>query len=126
MSSIPSQSTVPDFTDAELYGVREMLVQHYLKDVEITLSRSDVSVSVCPDNTISCPAIFWHEGGANFVLVKTGALRYQTRFFYTPLEQFSTETAEHNDIKSCVTAVLQLHSDHQRKHSGVATDAARD
>jgi len=113
---------IPEFTDAELHGIREMLTQRYKKDVEIQLADCDLSLDKNdPEKTTSCPTVFWHERGASFVVFKTGFFRFRSQFFYTPHEQYGTGIEEFSELDECVAAVLQTQSDHEREREGVDT-----
>jgi len=108
-----------NFTDSELYNVREMLTQRYKKDVEIELADCELQLDKSSELTTNCPTIFWHQRGANFVVFKVGAFRYRTQFFYTPHDQYGTGIDEYNNLAECVAAVLQVQSDHEREREGV-------
>lgn len=123
-------SAIPEFTTAELATIREMLMQRYRKEVEIHLADSEVCLQAggrgagqgdpaapgCP--TVSCPTVYWHERGANFVVVKTGAAGFRAQFFYTPHEQFGTGIDEYRSLDQCVAAALQTQADHEREGDG--------
>lgn len=114
-----SVSLTPEFTDAEIAGIREMLVQRYRKSVEIHLADSDLCVGGESErDSVSCPTVYWFERGANFVVFKIAAFRYRTQFFYTPHEQYGTSIDEYTDLDECVAAVLQTQSDHERDTRG--------
>ena len=108
-----------NFTDSELHNVREMLTQRYKKDVEIELADCELRLDRKSEETTSCPTIFWHERGTNFVVFKVGMFRYRTQFFYTPHDQYGTGIDEYNNLDECVAAVLQTQSDHEREQEGV-------
>jgi hypothetical protein len=111
--------TLPsDFSDAELYNVREMLTQRYKKDVEIELADCELRLDRNSGETTKFPTIFWHERGTNFVVFKVGMFRYRTQFFYTPHEQYGTGIDEYRELEECVAAVLQTQSDHEREQQG--------
>ena len=119
-------SAIPEFTDAEIAATREMLVQRYRKEVELHLADSEVCLDTGAldaadgaPGTVSCPTVYWHERGANFVVFKCGLSRFRTQFFYTPHEQFGAGIAEYNHLDECVAAVLQTQSDHERAREGI-------
>ena len=75
---MPAIPAIPEFTDAELAAIREMLVQRYRKEVEVHLADSEVHLGADERDkhnpgTLNCPTVYWHERGANFVVVKCGA-----------------------------------------------------
>lgn len=115
---------IPEFTDAEIAAIREMLVQRYRKAVEIHLADSELLLDKRetgkdrdggnPDR-VNCPTVYWHERDANFVVFKCGDSRYRTQFFYTPHEQFGTGIYEYDRLDECVAAALQTQADHERE-----------
>ena len=108
-----------EFTNLELYQIKQLLFEHYQKDVELRITESDApSVSIIPDG-MSCAAVAWHEQDANFMIVKvtdqggTGPGFYG-QFFYTPHDQHNTGSPCHNDLDRCVVDVLHQHLNHTR------------
>ena len=119
---MPAIPAIPEFTDAELAAIREMLVQRYRKEVEVHLADSEVHLGADERDkhnpgTLNCPTVYWHERGANFVVVKCGADRFRTQFFYTPHDQFGTGIEQYDNLDECVAAVLQTQSDHERERT---------
>ena len=106
---------IPDFTDAELQTIRDMLQQRYRKAVAIQLADCEILLNEGDAEPVTCPTVFWHERNANFVVLKTGMFRYRSRFFYTPHEQFGTGIGEFAQLEECVMTVLQVQSDHERQ-----------
>ncbi|MDD9856986.1 MAG: hypothetical protein OXU96_02885 [Gammaproteobacteria bacterium] len=128
-------STIPEFTAAELATIREMLMQRYRNEVEIHLADSEVCLDAggrgadpADDRgspaTVNCPTVYWHQRGANFVVVKTGATGFRTQFFYTPHEQFGTGIDEYRSLDECVAAALQTQSDHERDRDQAGASGA--
>lgn len=112
---------IPNYTEAEITTIRELLTQRYQKDVEIHLADSEVALSPDQPEPEHCPTVFWHEREANFVVVKTGLFNFRTQFFYTPHDQYGTGINEYNDLEQCVAAVLQTQADHERDRQGVSS-----
>ena len=115
-------SQLLDFTDSELHLIRQVLVQRYKKDVEIQLADCEIALDKDSEEVTSCPTVFWHAQGANFVVLKAGMFRFRTQFFYTPHEQYDTGIDEYNNLGECVTAVLQIQSDHEREDPSENSD----
>lgn len=117
---------IPEFSDAELANIREMLFQRYRAEVEIHLADSEIRVEKNAtqndeqnhDNTLTCPTVYWHARGANFVVFKIADDHYRTQFFYTPHDQFGTGIDDYNNLDECVAAVLQTQADHERERDG--------
>lgn len=108
-------TVIPDFTDAELQTIRDVLNQRYRKAVEIQLSDCEILLNQDDAEPLSCPTVFWYERNANFVVLKIGQFRYRSQFFYTPHEQFDTGIEEYTQLEDCVTTLLQVQSDHERE-----------
>ncbi len=109
---------VIDYTDQELHCIREFLTSHYAKEVEIQLADCEWVLTPKPaestaESTI-CRTVLWHEQGANFVIFKTGVGTYRARFFYTPREQFSTDSVEFTHLQTCLAEVLETRKHHHR------------
>lgn len=109
-----SQGKIPDFTETELWTVRETLKERYGKEVETQLADTEVMLGSTGDMAW-CPAIFWSAKGANFAIVKTSAKRYRAYFYYHPEHQLSTGIDNYDEIGDCVISVLQVEADHLRK-----------
>ena len=87
-----------------------MLISHYGKDVELQLETTEILASADTDEEIASPAsssptVFWHELGANFVVVKTDEQRYRTQYFYTPHDLH--DIGSFNSLKECLSFVLK-------------------
>jgi hypothetical protein len=117
LATFCTKTLISDFTDPELHEIREMLTHRYEKDVEIHLADCDLPLEPESENTVSCPTVFWHESGANFVIYKIGMYRFRTQFFYTPHEQYSTNTEEYYELDECVSAVLNAEDKHDRDNA---------
>lgn len=114
--------SIPNFSEPELHRLKEMLTQRYKKDVEIELTKCDLYPNQDGGEALSCPTVFWHENGTNFVVYKTEMLQYISQFFYTPHEQYGTGIDNYNNLDDCVSAVLQSHSEHQRDRDSPGSD----
>ncbi len=110
---------IPDFSEAELNTVREMLAQRYKQPVETHLADVDLTLTPGSDQVSVCPAVFWQARNCNFVLFKTGEAEFRCQFFYEPAEQFGTGRTLYPKLDQCIAAVLQVQSDHERERAGV-------
>lgn len=115
---------IPDFTDAELHHIREMLTRRYRKDIEIELATCELILDKNSNDLVAYPTVFWYQRGSNFVVYKTGMDTFRARFFYTPHEQYGTGKDEYNQLDECVAAVLQTQEDHEREGGGVESDSS--
>ena len=118
------QSADAEFSGDELAVIREMLAQRYRKEIEIHLADSEVSLD--RETAATCPTVYWHARGANFVVFKLAPQRYRTQFFYTPHEQFGTGIDEYADIGECVAAALQTQADHERDRAGAPVEDSKE
>ena len=106
---------VPDFTDQELHEFREILTRHYGSEVEIQLADCDLVLQPESEEVTGCPTVFWHQDGTNFVVFKTGIHAFRAQFFYTPHEQYGTDTLEYPNLESCVKDILHTRAGHVRE-----------
>ncbi len=109
-----SQSKIPDFTETELWAVRNTLKERYGKEVEPQLADTEVMLGGT-DGMAWCPALFWSAKGANFTIVKLGPKRFRAYFYYHPEYQLGTGIDNYDEIGDCVIGVLQVEADHLRK-----------
>lgn len=110
-----TQDKIPDFTDTELWTIRQTLKERYGEDVETQLG--DAEIRLYPEDralTVA-PVLVWSERKANFVIFKTAPSRYRAQFFYRGFQQYGTGKHEYDDLGDCVTTLLQVQSDHERK-----------
>ena len=112
---------MPDFSEAELNTVRELLIQRYQQAVELHLADADLTLTPQSNQISVCPAVFWRARDCNFVLFKTGEREFRCQFFYDPTEQFGTGHSAYPNLDECVATVLQVQSDHERERAGVVS-----
>ena len=105
------KKTIPDFTDSERWVVETALRERYGKKVEA--QQADVELRLDPGlpELTTCPALFWKEGEASFVISKVGDGRYRCQFFYSVREQYGTGREEYDDLAECVSTLLKLEAD---------------
>ncbi|MCR4346731.1 MAG: hypothetical protein NUV55_05970 [Sulfuricaulis sp.] len=115
-----NQNKIPDFTETELWAVRNTLKERYGKEIEPQRADSEVMLGGA-DGVAWCPALFWSAKGANFAIVKPGAKRFRANFYYHPEYQLGTGIDSYDEIGDCVISVLQVESDHLRKQK-IKTD----
>jgi hypothetical protein len=105
---------IPGFTDTELWVVRETLKERYGQEIPLEVVSSDIRLDPADRDVTPCPALFWRERGANFVIFKTGTDRYRNQFYYRGFEQYGTGKFEFDNIGDCVVTLLQVQADHDR------------
>jgi hypothetical protein len=121
-----NQNKIPDFTETELWAVRNTLKERYGKEIEPQLADSEVMLDGA-DGMAWCPALFWSAKGANFAIVKLGTKRFRAYFYYHPEHQLGTGIDSYDEIGDCIISVLQVESDHLRKQKiGMDQQAAKD
>lgn len=114
---------IPDFSDAELDTINEMLRQRYQQPTEVQLADAELKLDPRSETLTSCPTVFWRSRECSFVMFKTGPEEFRCQFFYEPSEQFGTGHTHYDNLAEGVAAVLQVQSDHERERAGVASGA---
>jgi len=107
-------SKVPDFTESELDLIRQALNERYEKDVEEQLADVEMRLSPADRALTVCPAVFWSDRGANFILVKSGEKEFRCQFYYREQEQFGTGQDTYDELGDCVANLLRVQAEHER------------
>ncbi len=111
-------TSIPDFTDSELWIVRDTLQQRYGRTIEPELGDAELRLDAHSSTLTPCPALFWRdEQGANFVIFKVGERRYRAQFFYRVHQQFGTGIDEFDNLAECMVTLLQVQADHAAKQA---------
>ena len=120
-----SHSQIPDFTDNELWVVRNALKERYGKEIEPQLADTEVILGGGggADGMTWCPTLFWTAKGANFTIVKIGPKRYKAYFYFHPEHQLGTGIDSYDEIGDGVVSVLQVEADHLRAQK-IKTDGS--
>jgi len=105
---------ISDFSKEIQDYVAGLLEQRYDHAVELQLADIEVQLNPLEEELTLCPALFWAERNANFVVYKVSENTFRTQFFYAPAEQFGTGIDEFDDLEKCVTTVLQVQADQER------------
>lgn len=112
--------TIPEFTESERRLVAQCLAERYGNAV----ATEDVDVEmelVAGAPPVECPALYWTQRGAEFVVAKTGVAKFRTQFFYANGEQFGTGRVDYDNLGDCVVSVLQVQSDDERRRAGMGS-----
>lgn len=107
------KKAIPDFTETERWVVDTTLKERYGKAIEIKQADVELRLSQSDRELTLCPALFWAEREAGFVLAKTGDGRFRCQFYYSVREQYGTGREEYDDLAECVCALLKLQADHE-------------
>jgi len=109
-------ATIPEFTDSELWLVRETLEERYRKPVTPDSAEAELRLDPFSSELTLCPTLFWQDdAGANFAIFKVGERRYRSMFYYNIREQYGTGVDEYDDLTECVVTLLQVQADHEAK-----------
>jgi hypothetical protein len=117
-------TSIPDFDDAETRTVEAALVYRYGRIVPMQSAEVDLKLDRDSDELTSCPALYWHERGCQFVICKLAPGRYRCEFFYSDQEHFGTGREEYTSLEQCATTLLQLQADHEKERAGVHSGAS--
>ena len=108
---------IPDFTNTELWVIRQAVSERFRKEVEIQQADAELRLDPGDRELTLCPVVYWREDKAQFVIFKTGAQAYRNQFFYSVREQYGTGRPEYTDIGECVLTLLQVQADHAVKNA---------
>lgn len=113
---------IPDFTDNEFQLVNQILLERYNRLVP--LQAAEVELLLRPDDKepTPCPALYWSELGAEFIVAKFGEQRFRCQFFYSENEIFGTGHEFYDNLGDCVTNLLQLQADHHGTRSAALSE----
>jgi len=119
-----TESPIPDFTETELWLIKNTLKERYGEDVTVELADSELRLDPAVKTLTLCPTAYWRARGAQFVIFKTGENAYRCQFFYSANEQFGTGREVYDDLGQCVVTLLQVQSDHERDQAGIHPGSA--
>jgi hypothetical protein len=110
-------SQIPDFTETELWTLRTALTERYGAPVDLQLADGEVRLNPESSTLSICPVAYWAMGGANFVIFKVGESEYRSQFYYRARDQYATGRDYYDNLGECVTILLQVQADHERKQN---------
>jgi hypothetical protein len=116
---------IPEFSNSEWQLVSRILHERYGRAVEPQLADVDLQLDPTSNALTTCPALYWNELGAEFILVKVADQTYRCQFYYSTQEQFGTGREVYKDLSDCVMTLLRLQADHHATRS-LALTGARD
>lgn len=114
-----ADSTVADFTDAELRLVNQTLLERYGEAVPVQVADAEIELVAGSSALTTCPVLHWEARGANFVIFKLGDGRYRAQFYYIETQQFGVGRDIFDNLGDCVVTALQVQSDDERDRAGI-------
>lgn len=112
---------VTDYTDNDRQVVGQILFERYGRLIPLQSADVELQLNPASEELTTCPALYWEDHGAHFVIVKTGESDFRCQFFYSDQEQFGTGRETYDVLGDCVMTVLQVQADHERSRKGVLT-----
>ena len=110
-------TSIPDFTDAELWTVQDTLKQRYHREMTVEAGDAELRLNPYSSTLTPCPLLYWTVDGTNFVVFKVGERRYRAQFFYRVHQQFGTGIDEFDNLAECIVTLLQVEADHAANES---------
>ena len=108
-------ASIPDFTQSELWVIEQTLEERYRRKVSPELAESELRLDPHSTELTPCPAVYWQDGKANFLIFKLGDRRYKGQFFYRVHQQYGTGFESFDDISECTVTLLQVQADFAAK-----------
>jgi hypothetical protein len=118
--------TIPDFTDTESKLVNQILFERYGRLVPLQSAEVELLLHPADQQPTACPALYWSELGAEFIVAKTGEQRFRCQFFYSENEVFGTGHEFYDNLGDCVTNLLQIQADHHGTRSAALSETLGD
>lgn len=112
---------VADYSDNDRQLVAQILFERYGRLVPLQSADVELQLDPASETLTACPALYWEERGAHFVVIKTGDSGFRCQFFYSDQEQFGTGRETYDVLGDCVLTLLQVQTDHERSQKGVLT-----
>lgn len=113
---------IPDFTDSEWQLVNQILLERYSRLVPLQIADVELQLDPASAAPTTCPALYWNELGAEFIVAKVAEQKFHCQFFYSTSEIFGTGRDSYDNLGDCVTTLLRLQADHQSTRSAALTE----
>ncbi len=117
--------SIPDFTDSEFQLVNQILLERYGRLVPLQSVEVDLLLDPANREPTPCPALYWSELGAEFIVAKAGDQRFRCQFFYSENEIFGTGRDVYDNLDECVTTLLRLQADHHGTRAAALPQGAQ-
>ncbi len=118
--------SIPDFTDSEFQLANQILLERYGRLVPLQAVEVELLLDPGHKEPTPCPALYWNELGAEFIVAKVADQRFRCQFFYSADEQFGTGRDFYDNLGDCVTNLLQIQADHHGTRSAALTQTIGD
>lgn len=106
-------SSISDFNEAELWTIQSTLKERYKRDLAVEVAETELRLNRHTTDMVPCPCLYWQsEDGCHFLIVKTGAERYRSQFFYRVHQMYGTGIEEYDNLTECVVTLLQVQADY--------------
>ena len=113
MNKLPQ---IADFNESELWTVQTTLKERYGHEVEVQLAETELRLYKHTTDMVSCPTLYWQaEDGCHFLIVKSGAERSRSQFFYRVHQMYGTGVEEYDNLTECIVTLLQVQADYLAK-----------
>ncbi len=108
---------IPDFSESELWLIRQTLEERYGEPREIELADAEVRINPEERTLTECPVAVWQDetSDATFVVFKLGADGFRAQFFYRGYQQYGVADKNFDDLAECVITILQVQADLESK-----------
>ncbi len=110
-----STSADTDFTDAELWTLRETLRERYGHDVELQFGEAEMRLDRQDRHLVACPIAAWSDGDCTLLIARAGTGDFRCEFFYRVHQHFGTGINRFDNLAECVVTLLQVQADHARQ-----------
>ncbi len=102
-----------DFNDTELQLVQELVDRRYGSPTDIQPVTTELRLHPEDRELAPCAGLYWEGRNATFLVCKTCVERFRCLFFYRARSQYGTGVPEYDDLKTCVSHLLQVQADHE-------------
>jgi hypothetical protein len=107
-----------DFDADEHALVAQLLHERYGHAVDLQDAETELRLDPGSSDLAPCPALYWCERGAHFVVNKLAPGHYRCEFFYDDGTHFGTGIERFENLRRCVLTLLRVQADHERDRSG--------
>jgi hypothetical protein len=118
--------TIPQFPDSEQLLIKQLLAERYGHPVALENAEVELQLDPSSPTLTACPALYWSERSAEFVVCKVGESRFRCQFLYSTNEQFGTGRDIYDDLLDCVVSVLRVQADHEGTRAGMLSGTTAD